>query len=243
LLQTQLGSHGKSFDDFSNEVEVEDDNGGGNGGGSNLTCIPSHFSTEAHAPTSTELAQFAKTYVADEAVETSPPPSLVITVTGEATAILSGTGAVTYNGSAKTIDSICFVTADNQIVAEFTDGGHIDFRANGTMTGVATITPTLLLIQPRPLSAFTGSYDLICSVGSLDCTAGTPYALVITPDGQASINGQTTSGTPSIADTGNTQTFIFGSPPTSFSIYIENGAAIGATTGNGFYGSCGSVCS
>jgi len=230
--------------DFVQDVAGFDDNGGG--GNTTLTCNPANFdpNSQARVPTSGELTQFAKTYVADEGTDNNqPPPNNVFTKTGTATAILNSAGAVTYNGAAKTLTSICFVPVDDQIVVHFA-GGHIDFRANGTMSGVAAATPSLLLIQTTGLAVYTGTHNLICVSTTLDCTQGVPSVLTITPDGQASIGARSTSGAPDPLQETN---FTFGTSPNRFVIFVTNGVIEGVQIDpSTLYtpsGNCGGFCS
>ena len=236
--------------DFVDDVASFDDDdnggGGGGGGGTTLTCNTANFSVPAAVPTPAELTQFAKTYVADEGTDNGlPPPNNAFIKTGTATAILTAAGAVTYNGNAKTLTSICFVPADNQIVVHFA-GGHIDFRANGTMSGVAAETPTFLLIQTTGLAVYTGTYNLTCVITTVNCTQGVVYALTVSPNGQASINNQSTSGDATVSGSSGNETFRFGTAPNEFLITVQNGVIEGARIGSELYtpsGNCGTFCS
>lgn len=106
---------------------------GGNTGGGGLSCNTAHYQAGAvHQPTSTELASFAKTYTGNTGSYSS---GSWVSNGGSASFVLSGTGGLTYNGAAQTVNSIC---ADNTIAmlyVEFGGTGAVDLFADGAFNG------------------------------------------------------------------------------------------------------------
>ncbi len=221
--------------------------GGANNG--SLVCNPGQI-PGARLPTVTELTNLSGTYVADEGTTGATPNDPPFTKTGTATVILSSAGAVTYNTALQTVSNMCFIPGDNMILAEFANGGHIDFFAAGTMAGAPVITPTLLIFNngvkqtagggnpATGLGAYAGTYNMVCASSGLGaCTDGQTYVLTVTAGGQASINGHSGSGTPAtVSGIPGSETFIFGAAPPMFSVGFINNVPVNVTNTalNGF---------
>lgn len=108
--------------------------GGGEtgGGASGLSCNTSHYESGAvHLPTANELAAFAKTYTGN----TGTFDMTGFTASGSAVFVLNSAGALTYNGSAQTVNSICADNTLPMLYVELGTTGGVDFFSDGSFTG------------------------------------------------------------------------------------------------------------
>lgn len=129
-------------------------NGNGNGNAS-VTCDAARFSNAVSvaAPTATQIATYAGTYVGDEGTQ-GPNFGDPFVKTGTATLVLASDGSVTYNGTAMTLQSECVVSSGGAVsglsvhFASATGEGHVDLDA-GAMSGVspASVGLNFVLIQ------------------------------------------------------------------------------------------------
>ncbi|MFM2065991.1 MAG: hypothetical protein RLZZ584_900 [Pseudomonadota bacterium] len=137
--------------------------GGGTGGtGSTvtLTCNTALFAAGAAVavPTSTQLASYAGTWVGDEGTQGGLPTDPFVK-TGTATVVLGSDGALSYQGTARTVSSACVETfaGGAQLVLHLAGGaglGHLDLNlgtslATSSMSGVspASTLAAFVLIQ------------------------------------------------------------------------------------------------
>lgn len=104
---------------------------GGTAGG--LGCNTAHYQAGAvRQPTATELASFAKTYAGNTG---SFDSGSWASNGGAASFVLGNTGALTYNGAAQTVNSLCADTGIAMLYVEFGGTGEVDLFADGTFTG------------------------------------------------------------------------------------------------------------
>lgn len=135
--------------------------GGGSGGGTvTLTCNTALFAAGAAVavPTSAQLTSYAGTWVGDEGTQGGLPTDPFVR-TGAATAVLGADGALTYQGTARTVSSACVETfaGGAQLVLHLAGGaglGHLDLNlgtslATSSMTGIspASTLAAFVLIQ------------------------------------------------------------------------------------------------
>ena len=107
-------------------------------GGSGLTCDTSKFAQGAAvaAPTSQELASFARTYTGSEG-DYGVNPGDPFVASGSATLVLNSNGSATYNGASYAPTSYCLETiaGGTQLVINSGAMSHFDLKADGTWSG------------------------------------------------------------------------------------------------------------
>lgn len=108
--------------------------------GGGLSCDTSKFAQGAPvaAPTSQELASFARTYTGSEG-DYGPNPGDPFVASASATLVLNANGAASYNGANYVPSSYCLETlsggAGSQLVIHSGDMSHFDLKANGAWSG------------------------------------------------------------------------------------------------------------
>jgi hypothetical protein len=101
--------------------------------GNGLSCTTAHYQSGAvRLPTSTELANFAKTYSGNTG---SFVNGSWVSNGGSASFVISSSGGLSYNGTAQTVNSICADTTIAMLYVEFGGTGEVDFFADGAFTG------------------------------------------------------------------------------------------------------------
>jgi hypothetical protein len=112
----------------------------GGGGGGVTTCISAHYSVPVHAPTASELAAYAKTYLGNVG-NFGPNIGDAFVSTGNASFVLDAAGGLTYNGATKLVTSMCLEntpTTGAPLYIEMQSSDHVDFFTDGGFTGVLT---------------------------------------------------------------------------------------------------------
>lgn len=112
---------------------------GGGGGSGGIACDTSNFAPGAPiaAPTSQQLATFARTYTGSEG---SFDMNFNFTATGAASLVFNANGSVTYNSAAYAPTSHCLENLNGggqQLVIHGPGNSHFDLRTDGSWNGVA----------------------------------------------------------------------------------------------------------
>lgn len=128
--------------------------GGDTGGGSSapLSCNTAYFQpgTVLAAPTSTQLASYARTYTGSEG---NFDASFNFVATGSATLVFKADGSATYNSGAYMPTSYCVETLSDgaqQLVLHGPNESHFDLRGPGDWSGYS---PAGLSVSNTPYAA------------------------------------------------------------------------------------------
>lgn len=103
------------------------------GGSGSPTCLSAHYQAGAvHQPSAAELAPYLRSYTGNTG---SFGSNGFVSDGGSAAFVIGSGGALTYNGSAQTVNSVCIDNSLPMIYVEFGGTGAVDFFSTGEFTG------------------------------------------------------------------------------------------------------------
>ncbi|MDO8988399.1 MAG: fibronectin type III domain-containing protein [Sideroxyarcus sp.] len=112
-----------------------------------VTCNTSLFSGGVRDATNVELMTYDQTYTGNTG---SYDLSFNFVPSGAATLVFGASGSLSYNSQAQTVASICYESAVPQLVVHFGADGHVDFKTDGSFTGVAPDGTTVIKSGSAP---------------------------------------------------------------------------------------------
>lgn len=179
---------------------------GAAGGTASANCNTALFSGGVRNPTPTELTSHARTYTGNFG---SFDASYNFVSVGAATLVFGADATLTYNGHALPVSSVCYETGVPQLVVHFGTAGHVDFKTDGSFTGIAMSGEIIKSAAAggAPAPTITGFSPASGAVGTSITVTGTNLVMGFPPAPTFKF-GATNAGVPytNVSNTGITFT-------------------------------------